>query len=296
MIWLVLTLISAFFIGIYEVAKKHAVQENAVWLVLLYSSLTGALFFLPVILLSKTGVFQEGFLFYVPKITAKEHLFILIKTVIVLTSWVLSYFALQQLPITIAAPIRSTSPVWTILGALLIYHERLTPAQWLGIFVTLGFFFLFSLAGKREGISFKTNKWVWIAILSAMFSSASALFDKHLIRSIDKVAVQAYFTIYQVVLLFPVVVLIRRKNKNSIPLDWRWTIPIIGLFLIVADFFYFAALNHPDSLIAVVSTIRRGSVIITFLLGAWLFKEKNLWRKGIFLVGILSGLAILLLS
>ena len=296
MIWLVLTLISAFFIGIYEVAKKHAVQENAVWLVLLYSSLTGALFFLPVILLSKTGVFQEGFLFYVPKITAKEHLFILIKTVIVLTSWVLSYFALQQLPITIAAPIRSTSPVWTILGALLIYHERLTPAQWLGIFVTLGFFFLFSLAGKREGISFKTNKWVWIAILSAMFSSASALFDKHLIRSIDKVAVQAYFTIYQVVLLFPVVVLIRRNNKNSLPLDWRWTIPIIGLFLIVADFFYFAALNHPDSLIAVVSTIRRGSVIITFLLGAWLFKEKNLWRKGVFLLGILAGLSILLLS
>lgn len=296
MIWLVLTLISAFFIGIYEVAKKHAVQENAVWLVLLYSSLTGALFFLPVILLSKTGVFQEGFLFYVPKITAKEHLFILIKTVIVLTSWVLSYFALQQLPITIAAPIRSTSPVWTILGALLIYHERLTPTQWLGIFVTLGFFFLFSLAGKREGISFKTNKWVWIALLAAMFSSSSALFDKHLIRSIDKVAVQAYFTIYQVVLLFPVVVLIRRKNKNSIPLDWRWTIPIIGLFLIVADFFYFAALNHPDSLIAVVSTIRRGSVIITFLLGAWLFKEKNLWRKGVFLLGILAGLSILLLS
>lgn len=296
MIWLVLTLISAFFIGIYEVAKKHAVQDNAVWLVLLYSSLTGGIFFLPVILLSKFGVFQEGFLLYVPKITAQEHFYILIKTAIVLTSWVLSYFALQQLPITIAAPIRSTSPVWTILGALLIYHERLTPTQWLGIFVTLGFFFLFSLAGKREGISFKTNKWVWIALLAAMFSSASALFDKHLIRSIDKVAVQAYFTIYQVVLLFPVVVLIRRNNKNSLPLDWRWTIPIIGLFLIVADFFYFAALNHPDSLIAVVSTIRRGSVIITFLLGAWLFKEKNLWRKGVFLLGILAGLSILLLS
>ncbi len=58
MIWLVLTLISAFFIGIYEVAKKHAVQDNAVWLVLLYSSLTGGLFFLPVILISKFGVFQ----------------------------------------------------------------------------------------------------------------------------------------------------------------------------------------------------------------------------------------------
>ncbi len=296
MFWLVLTLISAFFIGIYEVAKKHAVQDNAVWLVLLYSSISGAIFIMPIVVLSKTGILNEDFFLYVPSLSFTEHLLILTKTAIVLTSWVLSYFALKQLPITIAAPIRSTSPVWTILGALIIYQEKLTLTQWLGIVVTLGFFFLFSLAGKREGISFRTNKWVWLALLAAMFSSASALFDKHLIRSMNKVAVQAYFTIYQVTLLLPVVFIIRKNNPKSLPLEWRWTIPVIGVFLIFADFFYFAALNHPDSLIAVISTIRRGSVIITFLLGAWLFREKNLWRKGVFLLGILAGLSILLLS
>lgn len=296
MVWLILTLISAFFIGIYEVAKKHAVQENAVWLVLLYSTIAGAIFIMPIVLLSKFGVISEDFFLYVPKITFREHFLILIKTAIVLTSWILSYFALKQLPITIAAPIRSTSPIWTILGALIIYKEVLTSTQWLGVLVTLGFFFLFSLAGKREGINFRSNKWVWVALLGAMFSSASALFDKHLIREIDKIAVQAYFTIYQVVLLTPVVFIIRKNNPNALPLDWRWTIPVIGVFLIFADFFYFAALNHPDSLIAVVSTVRRGSVIITFLLGAWLFKEKNLWRKGIFLLGILAGLSILMLT
>ncbi|HLW06289.1 MAG TPA: DMT family transporter [Marinilabiliaceae bacterium] len=296
MIWLWLTLASAFFIGLYEVAKKHAVHENAVWLVLLYGSITGAILFLPFIVLSSMGSINSEFILFVPKITPYEHFLILLKTAIVLTSWVLSYFALKHLPITIAAPIRSTSPIWTIIGALVIYHERLTPMQWLGLVVTLGFFFLFSLAGKREGISFRSNKWVWLALLAAMFSSTSALFDKHLIRSIDKVAVQAFFTVYQVALLLPVVVIIRKSNPNSLPLKWRWTIPAIAILLILADFLYFAALNDPNSLIAVVSTIRRGSVIVTFILGAWLFKERNLTRKAIFLTGILAGLVILLLS
>ncbi|SMO32762.1 transporter family protein [Saccharicrinis carchari] len=296
MIWILLTLASAFFIGLYEVAKKHAVHNNAVWLVLLYGSFTGAILFLPFIVLSALGAIGSDFILYVPRITLYEHLLILLKTGIVLTSWVLSYFALKHLPITIASPIRSTSPIWTILGALIIYQERLTPMQWLGLVLTLGFFFLFSLAGRREGISFRSNKWVWLALLAAMFSSSSALFDKHLIRSIDKVAVQAFFTIYQVVLLFPVVLIIRKNNPNALPLKWRWTIPAVAILLIFADFLYFAALNDPSSLIAIVSTIRRGSVIVAFILGAWLFKERNLTRKAIFLAGILAGLVILLLS
>ena len=142
MVWLLLALSSSFFIGLYEVAKKHAVHNNAVWLVLLYASMTGAVFFLPFLVLSSTGMLSSEFILFVPRITLNEHLLILVKTAIVLTSWVLSYFALKHLPITIAAPIRSTSPIWTIMGALIIYHERLNSTQWLGLALTLGFFFL----------------------------------------------------------------------------------------------------------------------------------------------------------
>lgn len=296
MLWILLTLASAFFLGLYEVSKKHAVQDNAVWLVLLYGTVTGAILFSPFIVLSSMGVLSSNFMLYVPRITLYEHLLILLKTAIVLTSWVLSYFAIKHLPITIASPIRSTSPIWTIIGALVIYQERLTAMQWLGLAVTLGFFFLFSLAGRREGISFRTNKWVWMALLAAMFSSASGLFDKHLIRSIDKVAVQAFFTLYQLVLLLPVVLIIRKNNPNALPLKWRWTIPAVAILLIVADFLYFAALNDPDSLIAIVATVRRGSVIVAFTFGAWIFKERNIVRKAILLAGILAGLVILMLS
>lgn len=296
MTWLILTIFSAFFLGVYEVTKKHALRDNAVWLVLLFGTFSSAIIFTPVVLLSKWGVIPATGFIYVPVITFQEHLLILLKTVIVLTSWVFSYFSLKHLPLTIASPIRATAPVWTLLGALIIYKERLTPVQWTGLLLTFLFFYLFSVAGSREGISFKNNRWIWFAILGTLFASASALFDKFLIRSVDRMAVQAYFSIYQVVLLSPLVFVIRRTMSNPLPLVWRWSIPLIGVFLVIADFLYFYALDFEDSLISVVSIMRRGSVIVSFVFGALLFREKNITRKAFLLAGILAGLIILILG
>ena len=296
MVWILLTIASAFFLGIYEVVKKHALRDNAVWLVLLYGTVSSALLFLPLVFLSHQGLIAKDALAYVPAISLREHLYVLLKTLIVLTSWIFSYFSLKHLPLTIASPIRATAPVWTLLGALVLYAERLTSLQWVGLVVTFTFFYLFSTAGRREGISFRNNKWVWFAVLGTLFGSASALFDKFLIRSVDRMAVQAWFSIYQVVLLAPVVFVLRRSMRNPLPLLWRWSIPMIGLFLVVADFLYFYALDFEDSLISVVSIVRRSSVIVSFFFGALLFRERNIGRKALFLAGILIGIIVLMLG
>ena len=296
MTWLILTIFSAFFLGVYEVTKKHALRDNAVWLVLLFGTFSSAIIFIPLVLLSKWGSINDSSLFFVPVITLREHLLILLKTAIVLTSWIFSYFSLKHLPLTIASPIRATAPVWTLLGALIIYKERLTPMQWTGLLLTFLFFYLFSVAGSREGISFKNNRWIWFAILGTLFASASALFDKFLIRSVDRMAVQAYFSIYQVLLLAPLVFVIRKTMTNPLPFIWRWSVPLIGVFLVIADFLYFYALDFEDSLISVVSIMRRGSVIVSFVFGALLFREKNITRKAFLLAGILAGLIILILG
>jgi bacterial/archaeal transporter family protein len=296
MIWLFLTIASAFFLGIYEVIKKHALRDNAVWLVLLYSTFSATIIFLPLVLLSAGGQINEGHMFFVPFVSVKDHLLILLKTAIVLTSWVFSYFSLKHLPLTIASPIRATAPIWTLLGAIIIYKEQLSWVQWLGLSTTLFFFFLFSSAGNKEGISFRNNKWVWFAIMGTIFASISALFDKFLIRNIDRMAVQSFFSIYQVVLLTPLVIVIRRTMARPLPLTWRWSIPMIGVFLVVADFLYFYALDFPESLISVVSTLRRGSVVVAFVFGALIFKELNISRKAFLLAGILAGIIILMLG
>jgi len=296
MVWLFLTVGSAVFLGIYEVIKKHALRDNAVWLVLLFGTFSSALLFLPFITLSYTGLIpSDGFLF-IPTISVREHLLILLKTCIVLTSWIFSYFSLKHLPITIASPIRATAPLWTLMGALVIYNEQLNLVRWIGLVVTLFFFFLFSIAGRKEGISFNNNKWVWFAVLGTIFAAISALFDKFIIRQVDRMAVQAFFSIYQVVLLVPVVYIIRRLMARPPKLKWRWSIPMIGLTLVVADFLYFYALDFPDSLISVVSVLRRGSVVVSFFFGALVFKELNIGRKALLLAGILTGIVILFLG
>ena len=296
MVWLILSVSSAFFLGVYEVTKKHALRDNAVWLVLLFGTFSSVIIFLPLIILSATGILTTENFFHVPVVNAREHFLIILKTVIVLTSWIFSYTSLKHLPITIASPIRATGPVWTLFGALIIYNEQINTVRWVGLMITLLFFFLFSTAGKKESISFKSNKWVWFAILGTIFSAASGLFDKFLIREIDRMSVQAYFSIYQVILLTPVVIIIRSTMKNPPKFTWRLSIPLIGVILVIADFLYFYALDYPDSLISVVSVVRRGSVIVSFLFGALLFKEKNIKHKAILLVGILAGIIILFLG
>lgn len=296
--WALLGLASALFLGIYDIFKKQSVNKNAVMPVLFFSTCASALLFLPLIILSKFSPDWFNFPgFYVPSLTFEEHLQVLLKSCIVVASWVLSFFALKHLPITIVAPIRATGPLWTLVGAIVIFHEQLNAYQWLGIAVTLCFFYLFSTAGKLEGIEFKKNQWVFFIIGGTILGAVSGLYDKFILQRIDRVAVQAWFSVYQVLILLPFVLLNEsiRKRKN-IRFEWRWAIPLIGVFLVIADYFYFYALSNEDALISVISALRRGSVLVAFTVGGLLFHEKNLKKKGIYLLGILVGIILITLG
>ncbi|WP_320112928.1 DMT family transporter [Draconibacterium orientale] len=296
--WALFGLASALFLGIYDIFKKQSVNNNAVMPVLFFSTVASSLLFTPFIVISfKSPELLANTGLYVPQLTAAEHLQVLLKSAIVVSSWVLAFFALKHLPITIVAPIRATGPLWTLIGALIIFHERLNLYQWIGIAVTLLFFYLFSTAGKAEGIHFKRNKWIYFIVAGTLLGACSGLYDKFILQRIDRVAVQAWFSVYQVVILLPFVLLNEkvRKRKN-IRFEWRWTIPLIGLFLIIADYLYFYALSNEDALISVISALRRGSVLVAFVVGGVLFKEQNLKKKGAYLVGILTGILLITLG
>ena len=129
--WLALAFLSAFLLGCYEVNKKMSLNGNAVIPVLFLNTLISSLIFLPFILLSYTTNRLDGTMFYVPKASFETHMAVLLKAVIVLTSWISGYFALKHLPLTITGPIKATQPVLTLVGALLIFGERLNLYQWI---------------------------------------------------------------------------------------------------------------------------------------------------------------------
>jgi transporter family protein len=243
------------------------------------------------------GLIDAPSILFVPEIGWSLHGLIFLKSMLVGSSWIFAYYALHHLPLTIVTPIRATGPVWTLLGALFIYHEVYNLSQWFGIMVVFISFYLFSVAGNKEGIVFKNNRWIIFMVIATLLGSASTLYDKFLIGHFPRMAVQAWFSIYMVPIFFPFLMFLwYPKRKVSTPFKWRWSIPVIGLLLSMADFAYFYALTDPDALITIMSLLRRTSVIISFAAGAVIFKEANIKRKGLALLGILTGVLLIVLG
>lgn len=295
MIWSLLAVASAFLLGLYDILKKSSLRGNYVFPVLFISCVTGAVLFLPAIFFSASGKFSPAHLLYVQKISFSGHILIVLKALLVASSWILAYFAIKHLPLTIASPIRASAPLWVLFGAVVLYGEKMNLIQWLGIFITLLFYYLFSLAGKKEGIDFRRNKWIMFMILATILGSVSALYDKYLVMRLGRMPVQAYYSVYLVPVMLVMLLISWRTGRSSFfPYRWAWTIPFIGITLSVADFLYFYSLSVPGALVGVVSTLRRGSVLISFLGGAHFFHDKNVRVKFLLLLGILAGIVIII--
>lgn len=292
--WLSLAFLSATLLGFYDVSKKQALRGNAVIPVLFLNTLFSMLIFLPFITLSAITDVFDGTMFYVPMCGWEVHKYIMLKAVIVLSSWLFGYFGMKHLPITIVGPINATRPVMVLLGALLIFGERLNMYQWIGVLLAIASVMLLSRSGKKEGIDFRHNRWIYCVALASLLGAVSALYDKFLMRQFDSMVVQSWFTVYQFIIMnIVLLVLWAPRRHQTTPFRWVWAIPLISIFLCVADFAYFTALAQKGSLIAVVSMVRRGSVLVSFLCGALLFREKNLKSKAFDLLLVLLGMLFL---
>lgn len=295
--WLALAFLSAFFLGCYDINKKISVNSNAVIPVLFLNTLFCSLLFVPMFLLSRFGTSLEDTIYFIPEISIETHGYIFIKSVIVLSSWILGYFAVKHLPLTITGPISATRPVMTLAGALLIFGERLNLYQWIGVLLTIASIFLLSSSSKKEGINFRTNKWIIFIFLAAILGATSGLYDKFLMQQFSSTAVQFWYNIYQCALMLIIlIVLWYPRRLNSTPFTWKWSIIWVSIFLTIADFVYFYALTYPDAMISVVSMVRRSSVLISFAGGVLFFNEKNLKGKAIDLVLIIVGMFFLYLG
>lgn len=296
--WLIFAFASALFLGLYDVEKKRGLNNNAVIPVLFLNTIFCSLFFLPTLLLSRLAPHAiEGTLFYVAEVPLQTYFFILLKSIIVLISWGSAYVAIKHLPITIVGPIKSMQPALVLFGALLIFDDKLNGWQITGILVSLVCFFLYSVVGKKEGISFLTNKWIWWLVLAVVTGAISGLYDKYLMKTYDRMAVQVWYTIFQIFMMLPVLFFVwYPKRKQSTPFQFRWSIVGIAFFLCISDFLYFYALSVPDSMVSVVSTVRRSAIVVSFLAGIFLFKEKNIRIKTYIMIGVLFGMYLLYLG
>lgn len=303
--WLLLAFVSATLLGFYDVSKKTALKDNAVLPVLLFNTLFSTLIFSPFILdsIGGFGWFTGTFLDNAPYAGHPEtsgshdagllhaHALIAAKSVIVLISWIFGYFGMKHLPITIVGPINATRPVMVLVGAMLIFGERLNFYQWTGVILSILSLFLLSISSRKEQVDFRHNRWIWCIAAAAIVGAISGLYDKYILGQLGPMFVQSWYNLYQFILMGIVcMVLWYTHRKTTARFRWSWAIPLISIFLSAADFAYFSALNQPESMISVVSLIRRGSVLVSFTCGVLIFREKNLKAKALDLLLILLGM------
>ena len=302
--WLIWAFASAALLGFYDVFKKKSLKDNAVIPVLFLNTLVCSLIFLPFIVFSACGWLDAGSMFHVPQAGWEAQKYILLKSCIVLSSWIFGYFGMKHLPLTIVGPINATRPVMVLVGALLVFGERLNAYQWVGVALAVLSFFMLSRSGKKEGIDFKHDRWIYFVVLASLLGAVSGLYDKYLMASpensgvgLDRMVVQSYYNLYQCGMMAVMLLLLWwPRRKQTTPFRWDWCIILISVFLSAADFVYFYALSLDGAMISIVSMVRRGSVVVSFLFGAMVFREKNLRSKVVDLALVLLGMVFLYLG
>ena len=251
--------------------------------------------------MSRAGTTLDGTALYVASGGWEVHRYVVLKAVIVLSSWILGYFGMKHLPLTIVGPINATRPVMVLVGALLVFGERLNLWQWMGVALAVASFLLLSRSGKKEGIDFRHDHWIYMIVGAAALGAVSGLYDKYLMAPVgegglglDRMLVQSWYNIYQCLMMLVMLLLLWwPKHKETTPFHWAWSILGVSLFLSTADFLYFFSLSLPSAMISIVSMIRRGSVVVSFLFGALFFHEKNLRAKAFDLALVLLGMLFL---
>ena len=288
MTWVLWILASSVFLAFYDLSKKASVRGNAVLPVLLVSTFFGACVYVTVLA-------GAGGIGSVMDVSARDFALICVKSLIVAKSWVLTYCALRTLPITVATPIRASAPALVFIAAFFLYGEHPTLVQGAGMVLVFLGYWMFSWAGRHEGIDFLRSHAVWFAVGGMCMSALSSLWDKFILQrcSIPVEPMQFWFQIGLVAIYAVLFALQRILKLDHDAFKWRWTIPATGVLLVAADWLYFHGLAIPDVSISVGSLMRRFSVVITFVLGAVFFHERNLRRKGLALAAILVGVILL---
>lgn len=289
--FLIPTLASSLLLGLYDVCKKRAVQDNPVAPTLFYSNLCGSLFF-------AAALFLSGRIAGAAHCSIQNWWLIFAKAALVGSSWACVYYAMRELPISIASPVRASSPLWVFFGGLIFFQEIPSLLQATAMLLIFGGYLIFALAGKLENIDFKRHKGVHALALGTLLGALSAIYDKYLLNTLHIPAdtVQFYFAVNLVIVLGINYLVCSRLKTARLRFRWHWSVAATGILLIAADFCYFYAVSMPDIHISVISLVRRSNCIVSFALGAMLFHEKHLTKKFIAMLLILAGVVLLAIN
>lgn len=278
--WIVYALLAAFFSGLTTICAKKGVKNvDSILGTSIRTAVILLISFLTVLLFSSFD-----------KVNIKTIIFLILSGVSTTLLW-LSYFkALDLGNVNEVTPVDKTSIVLTLVLSCLFLNEKITIIKIISSILIISGTFL--MVNKNEHTNNK--RWLKYAVLTAVFTSLSAIISKIGLKDIDPNLGNLYRTIFVFIFTW-IIVLLKKKQKYIKSINKQsW------LYLILSDattslswICYFNALKEGEA--SIVFPIEKLSVVVSIGLSYILLKEK-MTKKSIFgLILIVVGTSILII-
>lgn len=285
MTWLAYACGSAFFAGITAILAKVGIKRTP-------STLATAVRTTVVLAFAWLMVWMVGSQNTITTIGSKTLLFLGLSGLATGAAWLCYFRALQLGNVNEVTPIDKLSTVLTIVLAVVILDETWTRNKLIAtILITAGT--LFMVLKKRTGKRQSGNAWVLYAVLSAVFSSMTAILGKIGITGVESNLGTALRTC--VVLLMAWMMVFVKKEQHAlrtITFHDMMFICLSGIATGASWICYYRALQLGEA--SVVLPIDKLSIVITVCFSSVFLNEKLSKRAFFGLLLLVAGTLLLL--
>lgn len=298
--WVWLVLLYGIFKGLREICKKKAMEISSPLEVLLIYSLISFLMVVPDV---KNAM----------GLPVKFYGWIAIKSFVIFVAWLLSFYAIKKLPISLFGVLDLSRILFATFLGVTFLSEVMSPLQIVGvILVCIGLLSLKikpkvkSSQLKKENQLLETEEfeksavgnakmtlYVIMAFLSCALNAISGFMDKILMKDITSSQLQFWYMLFLVLFYLIFAIVSRKKNHidfvKTIKNKWVW---FLSILFIIADRALFIANGMEESRVTVMTLIKQSGSIVTILAGRFIFKEIGTIHKLICALIIIAGILL----
>ena len=286
--WVLLALASAFFAGIMSILAKVGLKNTD-------SNLATALRTVVVVFFAWTMVFVVGSHTTLTTIDIKSIIFLVLSGFATGGAWLCYFKALKTGDVNKVVPIDKSSIILTMLLSMSFLGEGFTIIKVCAmVFIGTGTYL--KIERKQIGSDeSKGHKWLFYAVLAAVFSSLTAILGKIGIEGVESNLGTAIRTIVVLCMAW-VIVLIQGKHKEIKNIDNKsWVfLGLSGLATGLSWLCFYSALQQGP--VSVVLPIDKLSVLVTIAFSFFILKEKLKKLPAIGLLLIVIGTLSLLIK
>ena len=211
--------------------------------------------------------------------------------------------SIKRLPISLYSVTDMMRMVFAILLGVIVLKESISVNQGIGILLVITGVTLVNVLSRRGSDEKPKLYLILLVVISCMLNSIAEMTDKWLLSTsiterwflgteIVKTEQMQFWYMLYLAAFYGLYILVTRQKinfKKCVKSPYIW---MLSILFVIADRAMFIANTYENSTIVVMTLIKQSSVLITILLGKFVFKEKNIAKRALCALLVVAGIVI----